>query len=147
MPTVNCFEDLEVWKDARRLASSIYKVTAEPSFAREYGLRDQMRRATVSIASNIAEGFERSGNRELARFLYVAKGSAGELRAQLYLAFDLGYITKVDFDLLISDVRNTSRKISAFIKYLERASAGPSTSPKSQRVVAAKPSNFRTFKH
>jgi four helix bundle protein len=86
--TIKQFEDLEAWKKARELGNAIYKVTSDGSFSRDFVLRDQIRRAVVSISSNIAEGFERSGDGEFNRFLAIAKGSCGELRSQLYLAFD-----------------------------------------------------------
>ena len=82
------FEDLEVWKEARRLTQGIYQLTKDQSFERISRLRDQIRRAAVSIMSNIAEGFERGGNQEFVQFLYVAKASCGEVRSQLYVAFD-----------------------------------------------------------
>lgn len=82
------FEDLEVWKSARELANKVYKVTANGAFSKDYGLRDQIRRAVVSIMSNVAEGYERGGNQELIQFLSIAKGSFGEVRCQLYVAGD-----------------------------------------------------------
>ena len=82
---VNRFEDLEIWKLAAEIAVDIYKITSEKKFIRDYGLRDQLRRAAISISSNIAEGFEINNNNDLIRFLKVAKGSAGELRSQLLI--------------------------------------------------------------
>ncbi len=86
MPIKN-FEDLEIWKDARALMRAIYQLTKDPKFSKDFGLRDQIQRAAVSILSNIAEGFERGGNQEFIQFLYVAKGSCGEVRSQLYVAY------------------------------------------------------------
>jgi len=97
MATVDRFEDLEVWKRARVLANLIYNISTAGSFAKDYGLRDQMQRAAVSIFSNIAEGFEGYTQLLFIQFLARAKGSAGELRAQLYLALDRGYISEEQF--------------------------------------------------
>ncbi len=83
---VKNFEDLEIWKDARLLTRGIYQLTRDSTFSKDFALRDQMRRAAVSIMSNIAEGFERGGNQEFIQFLYVAKASCGEVRSQLYVA-------------------------------------------------------------
>src|SRR5437870_6461434 len=80
------FEDLEVWKEARRLTRQVYRLTKDSRFSKDFGLSNQMQRAAVSIMSNIAEGFERGGNQEFIQFLYVAKGSCGEVRSQLYVA-------------------------------------------------------------
>jgi len=92
------FEDIEAWQLARTLVKTIYGLTAGGLFAKDWGLRDQIQRAAVSIGSNIAEGHGRRGNRELVNFLWIAKGSASELQSQLYDALDLGYITQEQFD-------------------------------------------------
>jgi four helix bundle protein len=84
------FEDLESWKKARAITNAIYEATAAGRFSRDFGLKDQVRRASISILSNIAEGFERGGDKEFLQFLAVAKGSCGEVRAQLYIAIDKG---------------------------------------------------------
>jgi four helix bundle protein len=117
--TVRSFEELDVWKNARLLAKEIYGATAKNGFQKDFGLRDQLRRAAVSIVSNIAEGFERSGNPEFVRFLYIAKGSAGEVRAQL----DLAYMDTPRFEMLNESVLRVSRQLSALIKYLEETDA------------------------
>jgi four helix bundle protein len=90
---VKYFEDLEIWKEARRLTNKIYCLASRPKFAKDFGLRGQIQNATISVMSNIAEGFERTGNQEFSQFLYVAKGSCGEVRSQLYVAVDQGYIS------------------------------------------------------
>jgi four helix bundle protein len=123
MATVKTFEELEVWRHARVLVKEIYNASGDGKFSRDFGLRDQMRRASISILSNIAEGFERSGNREFAHFLFMAKGSAGELRAQLYLAMDLEYIKPEDFRKFSNSAETISRQLSALIKYLQRPTA------------------------
>ena len=89
---VKNFEELEIWKEARRLTYEIYDLSKAPRFSKDFGLRDQMQRAAVSIMSNIAEGFERGGNQEFVQFLYVAKGSCGERRSQLYVALDQEHV-------------------------------------------------------
>ena len=89
---VKNFEDLEIWKTARRLAQDIYRLTAESKFSKDYRFRDQIRSAVISIMSNIAEGFERGGNQEFVQFLYIAKSSCGEVRSQLYVAVDQAYV-------------------------------------------------------
>jgi len=120
MAKFNKFEEIESWKKARTVTKEIYRITLVSAFARDFGLRDQMRRASVSILSNIAEGFEREGDREFLRFLAIAKGSSGELRSQLYVALDQNYITSERFDFLFSEVTQTSQLISGFMKYLRR---------------------------
>jgi four helix bundle protein len=120
MPTIKRFEDMEVWHTSRELTHLVYKLTRNEMFARDFGLCNQMRRASVSIMSNIAEGFESRTNMLFKDFLGRAKGSAGELRAQLYVACDIGYITHIDFSDLIGSCEKTSRQISRFIQYLEQ---------------------------
>lgn len=92
------FEDLIAWQKARVLTKQIYQITNEREFARDFGLKDQIRRASVSIMSNIAEGFERNRHTEFHQFLSVAKGSCAEVRSQLYVAFDAGYLGQDIFD-------------------------------------------------
>lgn len=127
MARIACFEDIEAWKAARELAGAIYRVSGEGAFARDYGLRDQIRRAAVSALSNIAEGFERDSDREFRRFLVIAKGSAGEVRAQLYVALDAGLISRAQFDDLTQQARALSRMISGFVKYLAAGETHPPT--------------------
>jgi four helix bundle protein len=115
----NYFEDLEVWKTARELTNRIYKITANGSFSKDYGLRDQIRRAAVSVMSNIAEGYERGGNQELIQFLSIAKGSSGEVRSQLYVAMDQEYIDKRKSELLIDAFKKLSIMINNFMEYLK----------------------------
>ena len=115
------FEDLESWKKARRLTNGIYEATAAGSFTRDFGLKDQIRRASISILSNIAEGFERGGDKEFLQFLAVAKGSCGEVRAQLYIATDQGYLSQNLFDRLFNEADEIGRLISGLMKYLSRS--------------------------
>lgn len=113
------FEDLEVWKSARELTSRIYAITADGAFSKDFGLRDQIRRAAVSIMSNIAEGYERGGNQELIQFLSIAKGSCGEVRCQLYVALDQGYVDRKECEKLIDLFKKLSIMINNFMEYLK----------------------------
>jgi four helix bundle protein len=108
------FEDLEIWKEARHLTREIYTLSKAPQFSKDYGLRDQMQRAAVSIMANIAEGFERGGNQEFVQFLYIAKGSCGEIRSQLYVALDQQYIDQN----IVENLKITLRRLSVMIKHL-----------------------------
>ncbi|MFQ5586250.1 MAG: four helix bundle protein [Thermodesulfobacteriota bacterium] len=115
------FEELEVWQKAREIVAVIYRITNDSMFKRDFGLKDQIRRASVSILSNIAEGFERGGNAEFCQFLYIAKGSAAEVRAQLYVALDQGYITQSCFEDTVSICKSVSNQLSGFISYLKQS--------------------------
>jgi four helix bundle protein len=105
------FEDLIAWQKARELTRNIYQVTTQGNFSRDFGLRDQIRRASVSIMSNIAEGFERAGRSEFHQFLVIAKGSCAELRSQLYVSLDVGHIDLATFQTLDALAMETSRVI------------------------------------
>lgn len=113
------FEALDVWRDARSLAHAVYDVTAGAGFAKDFGLCDQIRRAAVSVMSNIAEGFERGGNQEFLQFLSIAKGSGGEVRSQLYVAKDQGYLSEERFHDLHAACRRPSIMISSLIDSLK----------------------------
>jgi four helix bundle protein len=115
---VEQFEDLEVFKKARELTQRVYIATRQGDFSRDFGLRDQIRRAAVSVMANVAEGFERGGDREFRQFLAVAKGSAGEVRAHLYVALDAGYLTQEEHRVLQTAVREISRMIWGLMEYL-----------------------------
>lgn len=119
MATAKRFEELEVWQRAKGLTNLVYKHSTDGSFSRDFGLRDQMRRASVSIMSNIAEGFEGQTQAIFIKYLGYAKGSAGELRAQLYIARDQGYISEEDFTIMFSTAEICSKQLSRFIQYLE----------------------------
>ena len=121
MPTFTRFEDMEAWRQARVLCGEIYRVSGKGSFAKDFGLRDQIRRASVSIMSNIAEGFERSGTGEFIQFLAIAKGSAGEMRSQLYIAFDQSYLDREDFARLSTSASDTAKIIAGLMSYLRKA--------------------------
>ena len=113
------FEELHVYQRARELTNAIYGLTREGAFARDFGLVDQIRRAAVSIMSNIAEGFERGGTTEFVQFLYIAKGSCGEVRAQLAIACDQGYIGRPEYERLHDLARRISGMLSNFIAHLQ----------------------------
>lgn len=115
------FEDIESWKIARRLANEILVISGHGNFAKDFVLRDQMRRASISALSNIAEGFERDGNAEFIQFLSIAKGSVGEIRAQTYLALDCQYIDQEQFDRLHAMATDLSRKLAALMAYLRNS--------------------------
>ena len=119
MSKLSRFEEMEVWTLARTLNRRIYSVSAREAFSRDFGLRDQIRRASVSIASNIAEGFESQSNPSFIRFLATARGSAAEVRAQLYLALDLEYVSTIDFDSLSAICESISRQLTGLISYLK----------------------------
>ncbi|HEV2834003.1 MAG TPA: four helix bundle protein [Pyrinomonadaceae bacterium] len=121
MAKIRKFEELVSWKKARSLTKEIYDVTSAGRFVRDFGLRDQIRRATVSILSNIAEGFERGGDREFLQFLAIAKGSCGEVRAQLYVALDQNYLTQAQFDMLKTHATEVSQLLSGLMKYLRQS--------------------------
>ncbi|MDP2239601.1 MAG: four helix bundle protein [Burkholderiales bacterium] len=112
------FEDIESWKIARRLANEIFVISGHGNFAKDFVLRDQMRRASISALSNIAEGFERDGNAEFVQFLSIAKGSVGEIRAQTYVALDFQYIDQEQFEQLHAMATDLSRKLAALMTYL-----------------------------
>jgi four helix bundle protein len=114
------FESLRVWHDARRLTSRIYAMTREGGFAQDWGLRDQIRRACVSIMSNIAEGQERGGKKEFIHFLRIAKGSAGEVRSQLYAAEDVGYVKPEAAAELRTQAATLARQIALLMESQRR---------------------------
>ncbi len=118
MATFQKFEDIEAWRKSRELTQEIYRVSKQGSFSKDFGLRDQLRRASISIMSNIAEGFERSGTGEFIQFLAIAKGSAGEVKSQLYAAIDQEYFDKKTFDRLFLLTAEVSKMIGGLMNYL-----------------------------
>jgi four helix bundle protein len=118
MASFKRFEDIQVWQKAREVTRSIYAVTAEERFARDYGLRDQIRRASVSIMANIAEGFGRRSDKEFANFLNIAHGSAAEVQSHLYIALDLNYINQASFTKLYGQLDEISRMTIALAQHL-----------------------------
>lgn len=120
MATINRFEELEIWIEARRLSSIIFNLTLETQFKNDFKFVQQIRASAGSVMDNIAEGFERDGNLEFRQFLSIAKGSAGETRSQLYRSFDCGYITQQQLENIKSDYEKLSGKLKNFISYLNK---------------------------
>ena len=121
MARIEKFEDLEVWKEARELSKLIRKLTMQAPFKNDFRLCSQINAASGSIMDNIAEGFERDGNKEFINFLYIAKGSCGELRSQAYRAFDAVFITESDFDFLLQKSELIKRKLNNLIITLKNS--------------------------
>lgn len=117
--TYEKFEDLPIWRIALGITKVIYDLTAKQKFSKDYGLRDQIQRAIVSVSSNIAEGFEKNNNNEFARYLKIAKGSVGEVRNQLYIAFAVGYIDKKEFDDANKRLEELAEQIGGLLNYLD----------------------------
>ena len=140
MPTITRFEEIEAWKTARELTKLIYTITDEGKFSRDFGLRDQIRRASVSVMSNIAEGFESQTQIQFIRYLGIAKASAGEVRSQLYVSRDTNYLSEDQFMRLFQMAEKASRQISRFISYLE-------AHPQSQHIREDAAEYDITFQH
>lgn len=118
MPTIKSFEELPVWKDARKFANKIYNLTKKFPKEENYGLTSQITRATVSIGSNIAEGFDRYSKKDFIKFLIIARGSISEIQNDLYIALDLKYIKQNDFQETYALAKELGKQINGFIKYL-----------------------------
>ena len=127
MPTITRFEDIEAWKTARELTRMVYALTDQAGFAKDFGLKNQIQRASVSIMSNIAEGFESRTQAQFRDYLGHSKASAGEVRCQLYIAMDLKYVQQEQFKQVFDLADKSSRQIARFMNYLE-------THPQSRRV-------------
>ena len=120
MSKIKKFEDLIAWQKARELTKEIYTVTRQGAFAKDYGLTGQMQRAAVSIMSNVAEGFERGGRGEFQQFLSIAKASCAELRSQLYVALDIGYLAQNRFSQLLEQAEEVGRIVGGLRVSVER---------------------------
>lgn len=118
MATFRSFEDIEAWRAARQLTREVYRVTRGRPFSRDHGLRDQLRRASVSVMANVAEGLERKSPRDFVRFLRIARGSASEVRSHLYVALDAEYIDQNTFDRLGGEARRITALLNGLIRYL-----------------------------
>jgi four helix bundle protein len=118
MATISCFEEIQAWQKAREMNRAVYSATRSKGFASDIDLRRQIRRASVSAMSNIAEGFERDGSKEFLNFLSIAKGSVGEVESQLYVALDEDYISQAEFKQLKVLTSSTKRLIAGFMHYL-----------------------------
>ncbi len=121
MASIKHFEDINAWQNGRLLSRQIYNLTQQKAFYKDYAIRDQIRRAAISVTSNIAEGFERSSNKEFIYFLSIAKGSAGEVRSLLYLALDYGYIDDPTFNRVQATARKTNHLLAGLIRYLSQS--------------------------
>jgi four helix bundle protein len=113
------FEDLEIWKEARELCQLVYKITSVPPFFADFKFRDQIRASAGSAMDNIAEGFDRGGNKEFCQFLSVSKGSTGEVRSQSYRAFDINYINQETLNELLHKTDSLSRKTYNLMQHLK----------------------------
>lgn len=120
MATIEKFEDVLAWQKGREMTQAIYRLSGRGEFAKDFGLKDQIRLAAVSITSNIAEGFERGGNKEFVQFLSHAKGSAGEVRSQLYVAADERYISEESFNEMYERCIEIGRLVDGFMAYLQK---------------------------
>ena len=120
MASIKCFEDLKIWQMSREFCKDIYRITVYESFAKDYRFKDLIRASSGSIMDNIAEGFERDGNKEFIQFLSIAKGSCGESRSQLYRALDAQHISDDEFEILKEKTLQISQTIGSFIKYLKQ---------------------------
>lgn len=130
MSTFKRFEDIEAWQKARQLTKVVYELSGRGEFAKDFGLRDQIRDASVSSMANIAEGFERDGTRELIQFLAIAKGSAAEVLSHAYVALDQGFIHQSDLDCLNNKTSEVKRMIAALMMYLRKSGIkGPKYKP------------------
>ncbi len=118
---IETFEDLRVWQQGIKLVKQVYLLTKEGDLSKDFGLRDQLRRASVSVPTNIAEGFERYSRKEYVQFLNIAKGSAGEVRSLLRVALEVGYLDKFKYDELYSYVMDLSRMLSTQIQALNKS--------------------------
>jgi len=132
--TIKCFEDIKAWQNGRVVIKAIYQITSDGKFSKDFGLRDQIRRAAISINLNIAEGFGRGTDKEFRQFLINARGSVAEVRSALYIALDLSYITQPQFDDLFSSLDSLSRMITNLIRYL-----GDSSRKESSKATNSSP--------
>ena len=121
MAKIERFEDIVAWQKARELVREVYRVSSDGRFAKDYGLRDQLRRAAVSVMLNIAEGFARKTNKEFIQFLVIAHGSAAEVQSAIYVALDQEYIRQEQFESLYKRADETSKLIMGFSSYLRKS--------------------------
>jgi four helix bundle protein len=119
MAKIERFEDIDAWKKARELTKIIYEVTSKGKIASDFSLKDQLRRASISVMANVAEGFEREGNKEFRQFLATAKGSVGEVKSLLYVALDGGLTSSEQFSRIMVLADETSRLLAGFLRYLK----------------------------
>ena len=144
MAKIERFEDLEVWQAARRLSGRIYALTRQKPFRQDEGFCDQIRRAAVSVVSNIAEGFERRSSNQFLHFLDIASGSAGEVRAQLYLALDFGYVDQSQFQDAFDAVTRITQMLTKLMQYLRTTPNRPPSTPQRSNGPTVKQPNEST---
>ena len=120
MSTFKSFEDIDAWKKARKLTNKIYSLSGSGMFSKDFPLRDQIKRAGVSVMSNIAEGFDRGGTKEFVQFLSIAKGSVGEIKSQLYIALDQRYFDEQVFKETSSHANEVGKMIAGLMRYFNR---------------------------
>lgn len=124
MSTFTVYEDIESWQLGRELVKTVYVLTSGDKFSKDWGFRDQIQRAAISICSNIAEGYERRGNKEFIKFLWIAKGSTAEVSSQLYHALDLGYISQDQFQIAYGAAKTIAAKLFSLIKKISSSDQG-----------------------
>jgi four helix bundle protein len=121
MGKIQKFEDILAWQKARELTREVYAHSKTGAFAKDFGLRDQIQRASVSIMGNVAEGFDRGGDKEFIQFLSVSKGSCGEVKSDLYVALDQQYINPIQFNQLYNSADEVGRLLAGFMVYLKQS--------------------------
>lgn len=121
MGKINKFEDLEIWKLAREICQDVYQIQGRTKLNGDFKLFNQINGSSGSIMDNIAEGFERNGNKEFCQFLSIAKASCGETRSQFYRVLDRDYISKEEFDIIVNKLTSLSKQISSFMTYLKNS--------------------------
>ena len=126
MPLVKRFEDIQAWQEARSVTQRVYKLTQDPEFRRDYGLVDQIRRASVSVMNNIVEGFDSGSSAEFVRFLGYARRSGSEVQSCLYVALDQRYVSQTKFQEMYESVERARSLIAGFIRYLRQRRTGTS---------------------
>lgn len=119
--SIQKLDDIITWQKAKNLSLAIYRVTNSDLFSKDYGLKDQIRRSAVSIASNVAEGYGRNGNKEFVHFLYIANGSLNELYTQFVIAGELGYIETKEYDNIMNEINDCFKLLGSFINYLKNS--------------------------
>ena len=121
MGKIQKFEDIVAWQKARELTREVYAHSKTGAFAKDFGLKDQIQRASVSIMGNVAEGFDRGGDKEFIQFLSVSKGSCGEVKSHLYVALDQQYINPIQFNQLYNSADEVGRLLAGFMVYLKQS--------------------------
>ena len=121
MATIKKFEDIQAWQKGRELKQAVYRCSKRGDFAKDFALREQIRRAAISITANIAEGFERDGNREFIQFLSISKGSTGEVQDHLYTALDESYLSQQEFDAFYAQAPEVAKLTASFMNYLRQS--------------------------